>query len=180
MSEQKSFLDKSGVAKLWQQIKDYVTSKISSATIDYNLLFPVGKIIMVEKIDADYSNYLGFTWKRDYVGRFPVGYDPEDSDFSSQGQTGGEKEHLLTIDELPSHPHNIGYRNNSNLGIGDAKFTLPSGSANTFISRHRYNNGNTDIKPTDSTALIAMSAGGNQKHNNTPSYKVAAFWTRVA
>lgn len=166
MSEQKSFLDKSGVAKLWQQIKDYVTSKTSSATIDYNLLFPIGKTIMISNIDADYSNYLGFTWERDYVGKFPVGYDPEDSDFSSQGQTGGEKTHQLTLNELPKYSKSIPWNKSGSEMSG---WGLASSGGFT----------NRVIISTGSNTTTA-SFGNNQAHNNMPPYKVAAFWTRVA
>ncbi len=173
MSEQKSFLDKSGVAKLWQQIKDYVTSKTSSATIDYNLLFPIGKTIMISNIDADYSNYLGFTWERDYVGKFPVGYDPEDSDFSSQGQTGGEKTHTLTINEIPSHNHTI-----TDPGHSHAIACESGGTTVGPVTIDRGNNRYSTYSAK--TGISIKNTGGGQPYNNMPPYKVAVFWTRVA
>lgn len=42
-----------------------------------------------------------------YGGRVPVGLDENDSDFDTLGATLGEKKHILTIDEIPSHNHNI-------------------------------------------------------------------------
>jgi Microcystin-dependent protein len=38
-------------------------------------------------------------------GRVPVGLDKNDNDFKMLGNTGGEKEHQLKIDEIPSHNH---------------------------------------------------------------------------
>lgn len=38
-------------------------------------------------------------------GRVPVGLDDNDVDFNGLGKKGGEKTHLLTDDEIPSHNH---------------------------------------------------------------------------
>lgn len=43
----------------------------------------------------------------DYRDRVPVGLDTNDSDFNTLGKTGGEKKHTLTIEEMPSHRHNL-------------------------------------------------------------------------
>lgn len=37
--------------------------------------------------------------------RVAVGLDAGDTDFAKLGQTGGEKDHVLTTDEMPSHAH---------------------------------------------------------------------------
>lgn len=41
----------------------------------------------------------------DFRRRVPVGLDNNDTDFDTLGNTGGEKEHTLTINEMPSHHH---------------------------------------------------------------------------
>ena len=38
-------------------------------------------------------------------GKVVVGKDGNDTDFDTLGKAGGEKEHTLTIDEMPSHNH---------------------------------------------------------------------------
>jgi len=38
-------------------------------------------------------------------GRVPVGLNESDVDFDTAGKTGGEKEHTLTVSEMPSHNH---------------------------------------------------------------------------
>lgn len=38
-------------------------------------------------------------------GRVITGIDANDTDFDTLGETGGEKEHTLTVDEMPSHSH---------------------------------------------------------------------------
>lgn len=137
-------------------------------------VYPVGAIYM-SLTDTNPSLLFGGVWEQ-IKDRFLFGVGDS---YKTSGLIDGEKEHTLTKDELPSHSHNIGYRNNSSLGIGDARFTITSGSANAFISRHRYNNGNTDIKPTDSNAIIAMSVGNNKAHNNMPPLLSVYIWKRV-
>lgn len=38
-------------------------------------------------------------------GRVPVGHDSGQTEFDALGETGGEKEHQLTVGEMPSHTH---------------------------------------------------------------------------
>ena len=72
--------------------------------------YPVGSIYMsatmstVEEVQAAF----GGTWEAWGSGKVPVGVDPEDTDFDTVEETGGEKTHTLTVDEMPSHRHNIG------------------------------------------------------------------------
>lgn len=175
----KKFLDDIGLSYFWDKIKTYVDNKTISASVDLNLLYPIGRGF-IDFTDTDYSNWLGFTWERELVGMFPIGYNPDDTDFNTIGKTGGEKTHKLTTNEIPSHNHSIRYRNLAR-GIGDAKFNIPnSGTANTFLSAYRYNNGNNFVNPSDSNAFYAANTGGGQAHNNMPPFQVVAYWKRVA
>ena len=154
------------------------TGGISQADL-LDLIFPIGRGF-IDFTDTDYSNYLGGTWERELVGMFPIGYNPNDPDFNTIGKTGGEKTHKLTLTEIPSHNHSIRYRNLAR-GIGDAKFNIPNnGTANTFLSSYRYNNGNNLVNPSDSNAYYAANTGGGQAHNNLPPFQVVAYWKRVA
>lgn len=121
-----------------------------------NLFFPKKKIVIFNDND-DHSNYLGFTWERIASGKMLVGIDSTDTDFNTIGKTGGEKTHTLTIDEMPSHNHNIPKYN----------WEVTTG---TGASGH-YNNAET--QETSST-------GGGQEHNNMPPYQVVALWQRVS
>lgn len=127
-----------------------------------NLFFPVKKIVMFNDND-DHSNYLGFTWERIASGKVLIGIDSTDTDFNTIGKTGGEKEHTLTIDEMPAHTHGVPQAHPYNI----------EAATHYTLVRENYNN-RTEYN-------VATSAtGGGQAHNNMPPYQVAAFWQRVS
>lgn len=125
-----------------------------------NLLFPIGQII-IKGDNEDYSNWLGFTWERTAVGKVLVGYDSKDTDFNTIGKTGGEKTHTLTINEMPSHSHNLKFKNNAS-DFGDGYLTT--------ASTYDFRQGTGSIENT----------GGGQSHNNLQPYQVVAYWKRIA
>lgn len=135
-----------------------------------NSLYPIGTIIIRDE-DLDMSSWLGFTWEKVFAGKVLVGVESTDDDFNTIGNTGGEKNHTLTIEEMPSHNHNMkdniygGYVNA--LGIkadgGGGTRKLPS------------------FAQTDTNSLyIPDYTGGSKSHNNMPPYQVVAYWKRIA
>ena len=132
----------------------------------YDAIFPIGQII-IKGDDADYSNWLGFTWERTAVGKVLVGYDSTDTDFNTIGKTGGEKKHTLTVDEMPAHNHNLN------------AFTSGSGSTGRFTGTYEWSSTSSD---TESTRWIGntVDVGGGQAHNNLQPYQVVAYWKRTA
>lgn len=127
-----------------------------------NLVYPIGRGF-IDFTDTDYSNWLGFSWERELLGLTPIGYNPNDEDFNEIGKTMGEKKHTLTINELPSHTHNV------NLSAG----------TDTGISRLITSDWSWDTKNQQNSGLI-NSSGGGQAHNNIQPSQVVAYWKRVA
>ncbi len=91
----------------------------------------------------------------DLRGRFPLGWNPDDGDFNQIGKTGGAKTHTLTIEEMPSHSHTMGFqRDRVGTGNGNA------------LSTH----GGRDFKHNGIEAT-----GGDRPHNNMPPYRIIKF-----
>ena len=92
----------------------------------------------------------------DFRGRFPLGVGKSDSPRSTNHtlkSEGGEESHILTIDEMPSHSHDITYREGEEQG-----------NNNTYSDL-----GGTGV--TDSTE----EEGGDDPHNNMPPFYTVNF-----
>lgn len=83
---------------------------------DAEVVYPVGSLYMSTLDDGtgpppnptNPNSILGFgTWALFGAGKFLVGFNSADTDFNDGEKTGGEKEHTLTVDEMPSHYHGI-------------------------------------------------------------------------
>ena len=125
-----------------------------------NYTFPVGSI----KITATNENpgdSLGGVWERWGSGRMPIAVDESDADFAVAEQTGGEKEHTLTEEEIPTHSH-------------EAELPI-SGEAELGGK-----NGITQMATAGTVAVGTNAVGGGQAHNNLPPYITCYFWKRTA
>ena len=89
-------------------------------------------------------------------GRSLVGVDPDDTDFNVVGATGGEKTHTLTIDEIPSHHHDVGWDYEGATGSGHGTLLKPQWNN----PQYQYDTSNT---------------GGGQAHNNLQPYIVMNY-----
>lgn len=129
-----------------------------------NLLCPIGRGF-IDFTDTDYSNYLGFTWERELVGMTAVGLDTTQTEFNSVGKVGGEKTHILTINEMPNHTHSLYY-------YGTEGTYNPPYTAKVENS--------TSGEASYGTNVNTTYTGNNQSHNNLQPYKVVAYWKRIA
>lgn len=108
----------------------------------WDQIYPVGSIYITANA-TNPSVLFGGTWEQ-LKGKFLVGVDSSDTDFETSGKTGGEKTHTLTVDEIPSHTHDMDdavygdYKNR--LGIrgdgGGGKGLIPSMMQTTGYSRY--------------------------------------------
>lgn len=90
-------------------------------------------------------------------GRVITGIDSNDTDFDTLGETGGEKAHTLTVDEMPSHTHK------QTLG-GDITTT------NVVAGEGIIGRANTSE---------VTSTGGGEPHNNLQPYIVLNYIIKV-
>ena len=114
--------------------------------------YPVGSLYLTMSA-ADPADLFGGTWER-IEGVFLLaagsGYEA--------GTTGGEAEHTLTVEELPSHTHTT-YR--SMTGKSGSDIYIPSQSG------------------TES-GVETSATGGGEPHNNMPPYLAVNVWQRKA
>ena len=122
-------------------------------------IYPVGSIYMsVNSLNP--STFFGGTWVSWGTGRVPVGIDISDTNFNVAEKTGGEKNHTLSVAEMPSHSHNI-------IG-GAVQMTAAMGNA---------------VIPAIWSSPIGgyiSNTGGNDGHNNLQPYIVCYMWKRTA
>lgn len=99
----------------------------------------------------------------DMRGRVPVGVDNDArqgfiasnrvTSHNRLGESWGEEKHLLTINEIPNHNHNVPSAINSGSTMGATR-----------------NNGGSQIGD-----IFANSVGGDQPHNNMPPYLILNY-----
>lgn len=95
-------------------------------------------------------------------GRVPVGYDSSQTAFDALGETGGEKTHTLTINEMPNHNHGI----SSNRNI-------------YYSSTGTVGLANSPAYGAGIDAEASVPQGGNAAHNNLQPYIVVNYIIRA-
>ena len=98
-------------------------------------------------------------------GRIITGIDSNDTDFDTLGETGGEKTHTLTVDEIPSHAHEQLAVSNPNSGGPGIRGTYNE-QEGTGMSRY----------PTNTQT---GTTGGGEAHNNLQPYIVLNYIIKV-
>ena len=105
-----------------------------------------------EKVAAVYGYG---TWERYGTNRVTVGAGGE----YAAGSTGGEKEHTLTVNEMPNHNHKALYGNGSNSQYGLGVVASSNGQTENYA---------------------ILGAGGSQPHNNMQPYIAPYRYRRIA
>lgn len=132
-------------------------SNIGSITFDD--IYPVGSIYMSVN-STNPANLFGGTWTQ-LKDRFLLGAGST----YTNGSTGGEASHTLTVNEMPSHSHGqyVTVSSGGSLSANCDYDSYASGKA-----RKSAQNVSTD--PT----------GGGNSHNNMPPYLVVYMWQRTS
>lgn len=146
-------------------------------------MYPVGSIY-ISTNDKNPSEYIGGTWESYGEGRTIVGAGTGTDSNNVQkvfqiNETGGEYQHTLTVNEMPSHNHgyymdvfrdqatSFGATINSSIDPSEAS-TPGWGPTTSFQAGKR------------SGTFNITSTGGSQAHNNIQPYIVTYIWRRTA
>lgn len=123
-------------------------------------IYPVGSIYMSATLSTPSSvaNALGGTWVAWGAGRVPVGVDPNDTSFDTAEEKGGEKTHILTVSEIPSHTHGAYYTGSS---AQDKIYSWYGATGNAM-------------------AYDLIPSGGDGAHNNLQPYITCYMYKRTA
>lgn len=131
--------------------------------------YQVGDLFLTTRNENPNVRFGGI-WELYGKGKVLVCVDEDDNDFNVVNKTGGEKTHKLTIDEMPSHQHDMddetygGYLNR--MGVrGDG------GGSNHLVPQYS--------QTVSYSKYIPMPTGGNQDHNNLPPYITCFIWKRI-
>ncbi|MGB3466310.1 MAG: hypothetical protein WBA74_13615 [Cyclobacteriaceae bacterium] len=110
-------------------------------------------------------------------GRFIVGYDPDQADYSDSGKTGGANLVALTVDEMPEHTHT---GKTDKAGIHKHSFTgaRKSGDGSGSFSDNDYYAPQTRETANAGEhihSFVTDKNGSGAPHENRPPYYVLAF-----
>lgn len=135
----------------------YYTTQLKKKVM--NDVYPVGSIYITVS-DMNPSQVFGGTWEAFAQGKTLIGVNSEDKDFNTAEKTGGEKEHTLTVQEMPSHYHNLAIDGGNDAG------TMDRIALNGYGSARWYSN--------------TRDTGNGKAHNNMPPYITCFMFKRIA
>lgn len=118
-----------------------------------DIIYPVGSVYSSYTSTSPASRF-GGSWTA-ITGAFPY--------YNAGTGTGGSNSHTLTIDEMPSHHHQLlAVEDNGNVATWGWEWHTPS------TPNSRWQDGGI------------ADTGGGQAHNNMPAYQTLYAWRRTA
>lgn len=148
------------------------TSDATKLAATLTAVYPVGSIY-ISTSSVNPGTTFGFgTWTAFAAGRTIIGVGTSDQAFAAAA-TGGESNHILNVNEIPSHNHDP-FVSNANTGsIYDVRT-----SASGLGSSHSI--GFVSATGTANSLEKTGSTGGGLGHNNLQPYIVVYMWQRTA
>ena len=130
-------------------------------------MYPVGSYYITESSTTPASLF-GGSWIR-VSNYFLYGAASQ----SAVGQTGGEADHVLTIDEMPNHAHKPhGYTWITSRGANSGNLEVTRGGGRNAL-------GIEFMQDYDQNRYTSYTGGG-AAHNNLPPYRRVNLWRRTA
>ena len=160
-----AYVDESGVTTLTNEIKNYIQ------TYFLDLHYPVGSIYLSVNSTSP-ATLFGGTWEQ-----------IQDTFLLAAGQTytagatGGEATHTLTVDEMPSHKHDL---ERQQWRSADAVKNTGTGAIYNWRSGEGTGGSTSKSYHDSATSSYIYYTGGNGAHNNMPPYLVVYMWRRAA
>lgn len=177
-----NFFEEGSLTYFWEKIQNFFLKKNNV----FNAFFPVGSIYCTVN-NVSPGTYLGGTWELCCLGETIIGVNETEEEFENSNMSGGEKEHVLTMEEMPSHNHGqvslTGWAGSSSqqssgtaIGVGGI-FSLRYVSATIGYGKSTKNVGydgfNANATHTHTTV------GTDTAHNNLQPYITCYIWTRT-
>lgn len=133
-------------------VKKYIDDLIKKVKLDSH---PIGSLYW-STVNTDPSQLFGGVWKQIKDTFILAAGDKYPAE-----TTGGEAEHILTINEMPRHTHEYRYTGQSSaVGIDKIKLVDSQGTSNAYIGDGGY-------------------TGNDFPHNNMPPYITKYCWQRT-
>ena len=127
-------------------------------------IHPVGSIYMSMN-NTNPSRLFGGNWRLIAPGQVLVGVNESSPQFSTPRKTGGEQTHKISIDEMPSHNHQLLTPYTAN---GGGQVIVPNIVGNARLSDSTYR-----CRPTENT-------GGGKPFNLMQPYLTCYIWERIS
>ncbi len=140
----------------------FLKTKVNSEEMELLVCpYMVGDILITTNEINPNNRYKGTKWQKIENESFLMSA----SETYPVKSTGGENEHQLTTDELPSHTHKLPGEGAVKYG-GFRGWFSSSGSLGTWTS-------------TDAKVVATNVTGKSVAHNNMPKFFAVYFWLRV-
>lgn len=193
-----TFVTNDALENAIKELKKYVDTQ-SPGGVTLDSVYPVGSIYISVNDSFNPNDVFPGTWVSFGKGRTLVGVDTSDPEFQSSEDTGGEKTHVLTVDELPEHNHDVTVENkelkgsvwnfagqgatfgpgNSTSGVfskgGDGTCFYPSSTGKATGVNDGF-----IMDATHKHTASASNTGSGTAHNNMPPYITVYMWKRTA
>ena len=135
-------------------------------------IHPIGSIYMSMN-NINPSNFFGGTWRLIAPGQVLVGVNEASPVFGTSRKTGGEQTHRISIDEMPSHSHDMHAMMNGNIrrGVGYYQTNAQFGTLWSLLSSGETNK---------TGKIVIDNTGGTKPLSLMQPYLTCYIWERVS